>query len=80
MKLLRIYDSHDLETLPDGVWGIKEPGNEYDGKERQDGRALLHFLSRVHYICQYLFAVLDDDEPLDLIFLPGKHFKTTYFI
>jgi len=25
MDFLRVYDAEDLRSLPDGIWGIKEP-------------------------------------------------------
>ncbi|KAI5122242.1 hypothetical protein M0805_007107 [Coniferiporia weirii] len=34
MDFLRIYNIEDLESLPSGVWGIKEPGPEWSGRRR----------------------------------------------
>nr|GAT59269.1 predicted protein [Mycena chlorophos] len=34
MDLLRIYDETDLESLPSGVWGIREPELLRDGQPR----------------------------------------------
>ncbi|KAH8113748.1 5-formyltetrahydrofolate cyclo-ligase [Phellopilus nigrolimitatus] len=34
MDLLRVYDFGDLDSLPSGTWGIKEPDPEYDGRRR----------------------------------------------
>ncbi|KAJ7068555.1 hypothetical protein C8F01DRAFT_1227625 [Mycena amicta] len=38
MELLRIYDEADLESLPSGVWGIKEPESLRDGQARMSGK------------------------------------------
>lgn len=37
MDFLRIHDAEDLESLPSGVWGIKEPGVEHAGSVRKNG-------------------------------------------
>ncbi|KAL5523102.1 hypothetical protein ACEPAF_1369 [Sanghuangporus sanghuang] len=34
MDFLRLYNLEDLESLPSGVWGIKEPDFDYKGKRR----------------------------------------------
>ncbi|KAJ7668006.1 5-formyltetrahydrofolate cyclo-ligase, partial [Mycena rosella] len=34
MELLQIYDEADLNALPSGVWGIKEPDRVRDGRLR----------------------------------------------
>ncbi|KAJ6627975.1 5-formyltetrahydrofolate cyclo-ligase [Mycena sp. CBHHK59/15] len=34
MELLRIYDENDLNALPSGVWGIREPDSARDGQLR----------------------------------------------
>ncbi|KAL5481002.1 hypothetical protein ACEPAI_9943 [Sanghuangporus weigelae] len=34
MDFLRLYDLEDLESLPSGAWGIKEPDFDYKGKRR----------------------------------------------
>ncbi|KLO19385.1 5-formyltetrahydrofolate cyclo-ligase [Schizopora paradoxa] len=36
MDFLQIHDAEDLESLPSGVWGIKEPGLEYAGGKRKN--------------------------------------------
>jgi 5-formyltetrahydrofolate cyclo-ligase len=37
MVFLGVYDEDDLETLPSGVWGIKEPADYWAGRKRQNG-------------------------------------------
>lgn len=34
MDFLRVYSVQDLESIPSGLWGIKEPGLEWDGRRR----------------------------------------------
>ncbi|TDL25145.1 5-formyltetrahydrofolate cyclo-ligase, partial [Rickenella mellea] len=34
MDFLKIYGLEDLDSLPSGVWGIKEPGAEWQGQRR----------------------------------------------
>ncbi|KAL5499038.1 hypothetical protein ACEPAH_1556 [Sanghuangporus vaninii] len=34
MDFLRLYNLEDLESLPSGMWGIKEPDFDYKGKRR----------------------------------------------
>jgi len=35
MDFLKIYGQDDLESLPSGVWGIKEPGEQWQGSLRR---------------------------------------------
>ena len=37
MDMFQIYSVADLESLPSGVWGIREPEVEVDGKKRPSG-------------------------------------------
>jgi len=37
MDLLKVYDEDDLLALPSGVWGIKEPSDEWKGQKRLRG-------------------------------------------
>ncbi|KAF8348596.1 hypothetical protein F5887DRAFT_950868 [Amanita rubescens] len=34
MDFVRLYDNDDLSSLPSGMWGIKEPGREWQGSAR----------------------------------------------
>ncbi|THU84250.1 nagb/rpia/CoA transferase-like protein [Dendrothele bispora CBS 962.96] len=34
MDFLQVYDQEDLQLLPAGMWGIREPGTEYNGVKR----------------------------------------------
>ncbi|KIJ36320.1 hypothetical protein M422DRAFT_261270, partial [Sphaerobolus stellatus SS14] len=36
LDMLRIYDEADLESLPSGKWGIREPGLEKNGRPRMN--------------------------------------------
>ena len=37
MDMFQICSVADLESLPSGVWGIREPEVEVDGKKRPSG-------------------------------------------
>ena len=37
MDMMNIYDDEDLRNLPSGMWGIKEPGNHWQGQKRLSG-------------------------------------------
>lgn len=37
MEFLKIYGLEDLESLPSGIWSIKEPGPEWNGQRRAKG-------------------------------------------
>ena len=37
MDMLRVYDQPDLDSFPSGLWGIREPSYESDGKPRSNG-------------------------------------------
>jgi len=36
MDMLRVYDQPDLDSFPSGLWGIREPPYERDGKPRSN--------------------------------------------
>ncbi|CAA7264281.1 unnamed protein product [Cyclocybe aegerita] len=38
MDFLRVYDQADLEDLPSGTWGIREPGEMWDAQNLKRGR------------------------------------------
>ncbi|THU84249.1 nagb/rpia/CoA transferase-like protein [Dendrothele bispora CBS 962.96] len=40
MDFLQIYDQEDLQLLPAGMWGIREPGTEYKGMKRTNALEL----------------------------------------
>jgi len=40
MDALRIYSLEDYQSLIPGLWGIREPPREYDGKPRLNGRSI----------------------------------------
>ena len=39
MDFLRIYNLEDLESLPSGVWGIKEPELDFRGSKRENSKS-----------------------------------------
>ena len=41
MDMFQIYSVADLDALPSGVWGIKEPDVEVEGKKRPSGECIL---------------------------------------
>ncbi|THU84336.1 hypothetical protein K435DRAFT_687700, partial [Dendrothele bispora CBS 962.96] len=40
MDFLQVYDQDDLQLLPAGIWGIREPGAEYNDVKRTNGTSL----------------------------------------
>lgn len=38
MNLLQIYSREDLQNLPSGTWGIKEPNEGWEGGKRMNGK------------------------------------------
>ena len=36
MDFLRIYNQADLTSLPSGIWGIREPDDEWEGHARMN--------------------------------------------
>ena len=40
MDALRIYSLEDYQSLIPGLWGIREPPREYDGKPRLNGNTI----------------------------------------
>jgi 5-formyltetrahydrofolate cyclo-ligase len=44
MDFFQVYDEEDLESLPAGVWGIREPTKEYKGVERVNGVSALSII------------------------------------
>ena len=45
MDMLRVYDQPDLDSFPSGLWGIREPPYEKDGKGRSNGAHPFTFLT-----------------------------------
>ena len=39
--MLRVFDQPDLDSFPAGLWGIREPPHEKDGKPRPNGNSPL---------------------------------------
>ena len=37
MSMLKVYGLDDLESFPAGVWGIREPTEQWDGRQRMSG-------------------------------------------
>jgi 5-formyltetrahydrofolate cyclo-ligase len=37
MEFLKVYGKDDLQSLPHGTWGIKEPDLGWDGHTRLNG-------------------------------------------
>ena len=34
MDFLRCYSADDLDSFPAGTWGIREPGDQWEGQNR----------------------------------------------
>jgi len=58
MDFLRIYSPVDLASLPSGLWGIREPGENWENGRR----------------AKILESMDANEERLDLIILPGVAF------
>jgi 5-formyltetrahydrofolate cyclo-ligase len=72
MNLLRVYNAEDLQSLPSGTWGIKEPSVEWTGGRRIDSTHSVLICLPSHLMHLLLASVLDDEcERLDLILVPG---------
>lgn len=39
MDFFEVFNKDDLDTLPSGVWGIKEPGSHYKAQPRESGES-----------------------------------------
>lgn len=37
MDFLKVYSEDDLQAFPAGLWGIKEPDNQWQGQRRIRG-------------------------------------------
>lgn len=73
MDMLRVYDQQDLDSFPSGLWGIREPPHERDGKPRSNGNPPFTSLTLAPGGSDVCPPVLDPDQQLDLIIVPGKH-------
>lgn len=71
--MLRVYDQSDLDSFPSGLWGIREPPYDQDGKPRSSGHS--PSTSLMLSLCPdiSLTLALDADQRLDLIIVPGEH-------
>lgn len=58
MEFLKLYGKADLASLPNGVWGIKEPDSDWQGQPRAKGElstSLWHGIPNGLNICVVLF-------------------------
>ena len=70
MDFLKIYGKEDIDSLPSGLWGIKDPALQWKESIRQSGTSIV-LLGCDTCDLQY-FAVLEDSSvELDLILVPG---------
>lgn len=44
MRFLQIHGLDDLDALPRGIWGIREPEDKYNGVARRDGECFFLLL------------------------------------
>jgi hypothetical protein len=49
MEVLRIYSLEDYQSLIPGLWGIREPPREYDGKPRLNGEFVFSLIFSYHH-------------------------------
>lgn len=81
MDFLRCYSADDLASFPAGTWGIREPGDLWEGKNRSSSefwRTITPpspFLpkKREIFLSEIFFQIVLSctDESLDVILLPG---------
>ena len=72
MDALRIYSLEDYQSLIPGLWGIREPPREYDGKPRLNGKSHLP-ACQYHPLLPTLLAVQDAESGgIDLVLVPGQ--------
>ena len=69
--MLRVYDQPDLDSFPSGLWGIREPPYDKDGKPRPNGESPPTPL--VFPALTPPTPALDADQRLDLIIVPSEH-------
>jgi hypothetical protein len=68
MDMLQIYGQDDLDPLPSGVWGIREPDPGWQGRRRTSSKLSKNF-HETHLTCS--LRVFDEDvSSLDLILVP----------
>jgi hypothetical protein len=68
MDLLRAYDDDDLQTFPSGVWGIKEPPDDWKGIRRPTGKSN-HCVNAKRHIDMIPVA---REAEIDVILVPGS--------
>ena len=73
MDFLRVHGEDDLASFPAGLWGIKEPPYQWQGRKRECGLYTLisEALPRSDYLLTHYAVLSKDSEGLDLILLPG---------
>ena len=81
MDFLRCYSADDLASFPAGTWGIREPGDLWEGKSRLSSEFWVgqppHQLERKEiFLSEIFFQIVLSctDESLDVILLPGIYF------
>ena len=87
MDFLRCYSADDLASFPAGTWGIREPGDLWEGKNRSSSEfwrtitppSPLLPKKRENFLSEVFFQIVLScvDESLDVILLPGILF---YFV
>ncbi|KAJ7461716.1 5-formyltetrahydrofolate cyclo-ligase [Mycena galericulata] len=70
MEFFQIYDEEDLDSLPAGVWGIKEPDRLRNGRPRASGMC---WPFQESAIISHIFSSAND-VGLDMILVPGLAF------
>lgn len=76
MRFLQIHGLEDLDVLPRGTWGIREPEDKYNGVARRDGECF--FLLLGFRLWLTLTALDPDSENLDMILVPGWSLPTPW--
>lgn len=79
MDCMKIYDKNDLMSLPNGVWGIKEPGAVWQGEPRSRGNIVPVSVDRTRRWfwadeLWFFWGKALDSPDLDVILLPAVAF------
>ncbi|CAE7188585.1 unnamed protein product [Rhizoctonia solani] len=77
IDMLRVYDIGDLNALPSGKWGIREPEPLKDGEPRQDGG--YQDVTMIYWDLTLQLPAMQNGD-LSLIVMPGYYdrFVNTY--
>ncbi|KAI6043990.1 hypothetical protein EDC04DRAFT_500647 [Pisolithus marmoratus] len=74
MDFVRLHNEEDYHSLPIGLWGIREPTEQWNNEKRQSGRCYGYRSDHQYYLNTSPEVLHDSAEDLDVILLPGVAF------